>query len=77
VGRNAEGVRRPGERRLDEAGATSEELREFVRDRVASYKTPGEVEFVDDLPTTATGKIQKYELREREWGEEDRMVGEG
>jgi len=35
------------------------------------------VEFVDDLPTTATGKIQKYELREREWGEEDRMVGEG
>jgi fatty-acyl-CoA synthase len=35
------------------------------------------VEFVDELPTTATGKIQKYELREREWDEEDRMVGEG
>jgi fatty-acyl-CoA synthase len=61
----------------DDAGATPEELKTFVRERVADYKTPGEVEFVDELPTTATGKIQKYELREREWDEEDRMVGEG
>ncbi len=60
-----------------DASATGEELRAFVRDRVASYKTPGAVEFVADLPTTATGKIQKYELREREWDGEDRMVGEG
>ena len=60
-----------------DAGATEEELREFVRDRVATYKTPGEVEFVSALPTTATGKIQKYALREREWDDEDRMVGEG
>jgi len=35
------------------------------------------VAFVDELPTTATGKIQKYELREREWDDEARMVGEG
>jgi acyl-CoA synthetase (AMP-forming)/AMP-acid ligase II len=42
----------------DDAGATSEELRAFVRERVATYKTPGEVEFVAELPTTATGKIQ-------------------
>jgi len=62
---------------LDDPGATPEELTAFVRERVADYKTPGEVEFVDELPTTATGKIQKYELREREWDEEDRMVGEG
>jgi len=61
----------------DDAGATPEELKAFVRERVADYKTPGEVEFVAELPTTATGKIQKYELREREWDEEDRMVGEG
>jgi fatty-acyl-CoA synthase len=61
----------------DAPGATHEELKAFVRERVADYKTPGEVEFVADLPTTATGKIQKYELREREWDEEDRMVGEG
>ncbi|TKX85489.1 long-chain fatty acid--CoA ligase, partial [Halorubrum sp. SS5] len=61
----------------DAAGATPEELKAFVRERVADYKTPGEVEFVAELPTTATGKIQKYELREREWDEEERMVGEG
>ena len=61
----------------NDAGATSEELREFVRERVATYKTPGEVEFVSSLPTTATGKIQKYELRAREWDDEERMVGEG
>jgi hypothetical protein len=35
------------------------------------------VEFVAELPTTATGKIQKYELREREWADEDRRIGEG
>jgi len=61
----------------DDAGAAAGELREFVRERVATYKTPGEVEFVAELPTTATGKIQKYELREREWDDEERMVGEG
>jgi fatty-acyl-CoA synthase len=33
------------------------------------------VDFVEDLPETATGKVQKYELRDRYWGEEDRMVG--
>ncbi|WP_115862386.1 long-chain-fatty-acid--CoA ligase [Halorussus litoreus] len=61
----------------DAAGVSTEELREFVRDRVASYKAVRRVEFVEELPTTATGKIQKYELREEEWDEQDRMVGEG
>jgi fatty-acyl-CoA synthase len=44
---------------------------------MANYKVPREVTFVAELPKTATGKIQKYELRQREWEEEDRMVGEG
>jgi len=61
----------------DDADATPEELKAFVRERVADYKTPGEVAFVEALPTTATEKIQKYELREREWDEEERLVGEG
>ncbi|WP_224332346.1 long-chain-fatty-acid--CoA ligase [Haloprofundus halobius] len=56
---------------------TSDELVAFLRERIATYKVPGEIEFVAELPTTATGKVQKYELREREWDEEDRMVGEG
>jgi benzoate-CoA ligase family protein len=39
------------------------ELREFVRQRAAGYKVPGVVDFVDDLPRTATGKIQRFRLR--------------
>ncbi len=43
--------------------ATEEELRTFVRDRMAHFKVPKSVTFVDELPKTATGKIQKYVLR--------------
>ena len=49
----------------------------FTREELASYKTVRAVEFVDKLPTTATGKVQKFELRKEEWEDEDRMVGEG
>ncbi|WIG60401.1 MAG: Long-chain-fatty-acid--CoA ligase [Ktedonobacterales bacterium] len=45
------------------AEATSEELRQFARDRLAHFKAPKEVHFVSELPKTATGKIQKYVLR--------------
>jgi fatty-acyl-CoA synthase len=58
-------------------GVTAEAIKEFCRERVASYKVPGEVAFVAELPKTATGKIQKYELREQEWEDEERLVGEG
>jgi benzoate-CoA ligase family protein len=44
--------------------ALAAELREFVRRRTAGYKVPGRVEFVADLPRTATGKIQRFRLRE-------------
>jgi acyl-coenzyme A synthetase/AMP-(fatty) acid ligase len=40
------------------------ELQEFVKNRTAKYKHPRWVEFVPDLPKTATGKIQRYKLRE-------------
>ncbi|WP_411962797.1 long-chain-fatty-acid--CoA ligase [Haloferax sp. YSMS24] len=56
---------------------TAEGLIDFCRERIATYKLPKEIEFVAELPKTATGKIQKYELREREWEDEGRMVGEG
>jgi fatty-acyl-CoA synthase len=42
---------------------TEDELRQFTRDRLAHFKTPQTVTFVDELPKTATGKIQKYVLR--------------
>jgi 4-hydroxybenzoate-CoA ligase len=40
------------------------ELQQFVRGRLAEYKRPRWIEFVDALPTTATGKIQRFKLRE-------------
>ena len=44
------------------------ELKAFVKDRLAPYKYPRMIEFVEDLPKTATGKIQRFRLRERERG---------
>ena len=43
-----------------------EELQEHVKRVTAPYKYPREIEFVDDLPKTLTGKIRRIELRERE-----------
>jgi benzoate-CoA ligase len=43
--------------------ALAEELRAFVRGRAAGHKVPGVVEFVADLPRTATGKVQRFRLR--------------
>ena len=44
---------------------SAEELIEHCRQRIASYKKPKHVHFVDDLPKTGTGKIIKQELRKR------------
>jgi len=48
------------------AQATDAELKAFVKDKLASYKYPRAIEFVADLPKTATGKIQRFKLRDRE-----------
>lgn len=45
------------------AEATEDELKLHVRDNLAHFKTPKWVSFVDDLPRTATGKVQKFVLR--------------
>jgi fatty-acyl-CoA synthase len=47
-----------------DADATEEELIAFTRDRLAHFKAPHGVTFVAELPKTATGKIQKYVLRD-------------
>ena len=60
------------------AGATTteEELLDHVRSRIARYKVPREVEFVDELPKTSTGKTQKFALRDKEWaGQTSRIKG--
>jgi benzoate-CoA ligase len=48
------------------ASATAEELKAFVKDKLAPYKYPRHIEFVSDLPKTATGKIQRFKLRDQE-----------
>jgi fatty-acyl-CoA synthase len=50
---------------LAAGGSTTEaELIAFIRDRLAHFKAPHGVTFVDELPKTATGKIQKFVLRQ-------------
>ncbi|NHN57643.1 MULTISPECIES: class I adenylate-forming enzyme family protein [Halorussus] len=51
-----------------DAEVTPEELKQFCLDNLAEYKHPREVEFVEELPRTASGKVQKFKLVE---GEED------
>jgi benzoate-CoA ligase len=48
------------------ASTSEDELKAFVKDRLAPYKYPRFIEFVGELPKTATGKIQRFKLRERE-----------
>jgi benzoate-CoA ligase len=45
------------------AGGLAEELKGFVKDKIAPYKYPRWIEFVPELPKTATGKIQRFKLR--------------
>jgi fatty-acyl-CoA synthase len=54
-------VLKPGEQ------VAGQDLIDHVRERIAKFKAPEEVEIVDALPKTSTGKIQKYVLREQVW----------
>jgi 2-aminobenzoate-CoA ligase len=48
-----------------EAGnGKADELREFCQTQIAAFKAPREIEFVSELPRTATGKLQRYKLRD-------------
>lgn len=55
-------VRKPGNDKLSE-----EDLIAFVKERLAKYKAPRSVEFINELPKTGSGKIYKKELREKYW----------
>jgi acyl-CoA synthetase (AMP-forming)/AMP-acid ligase II len=61
-------IRREGHE-VDEAA-----LIQFCRVRLAAYKVPKSVEFVDQFPLVPSGKISKKELRERYWKGSDRGV---
>ncbi len=61
-------VRTPGSA-LSEA-----ELMAFVRERLASYKCPVAIDFVDTLPRNATGKVLRRDLREPFWASRERQI---
>ena len=46
------------------ASLTEDELREYCQGRIAHYKVPRYVTFVDEFPMTVTGKVQKYKMRD-------------
>jgi acyl-CoA synthetase (AMP-forming)/AMP-acid ligase II len=49
-------------------------LIDFCRSRMSHFKCPTGVEFVDELPRTATGKLQKFKLREKYWEKVGRRI---
>ncbi len=49
----------------ENASLTEQEVKEYVRSRIARHKTPKYVAFVDGFPMNAAGKIQKMKLREK------------
>ena len=61
-------VRAPG------SSVTAEELIEYCNRKLAPYEVPRRMEFVDELPKTAVGKILRRELREPYWEDQDRKV---
>jgi len=64
--RDESGVLRPIAHVIAATGAnpSNDELVEWCRDRLAGYKRPKRYELVENLPKTATGKIQRYKLRD-------------
>jgi len=59
---------------VGEQPVTAEELITHCRAHLAGYKCPKRIEFVDTLPRTATGKLQKFKLREPFWARQERQI---
>jgi fatty-acyl-CoA synthase len=53
---------------------TEEEIIAHCKAHIAGYKAPKRVEFRDELARTATGKIQKFKLRESFWTDSERQI---
>ena len=59
---------KPGQKR------DAAEVVAYARKRIAGYKLPKSIDFVDDLPRNPSGKILKRELRERYWHGHTRQI---
>jgi acyl-CoA synthetase (AMP-forming)/AMP-acid ligase II len=57
-----------------DAEVTEEELIAHCRDHIAHYKCPKSIEFIEELPRNASGKVLKRELRKKFWGDKSRGV---
>ncbi len=57
-----------------EGEVSDDELKAHARERLAGYKVPKRVEFREELARTATGKLQKFKLRQEFWSGRDRTV---
>jgi acyl-CoA synthetase (AMP-forming)/AMP-acid ligase II len=53
---------------------TPDDLTAFCRERMAGFKCPKRIELRDELARTATGKLQKFKLREPFWAGHERKV---
>ena len=53
---------------------TEADIVAHCRGKIAGYKIPKRVEFRDELARTATGKLQKFKLRESFWADSERQV---
>ena len=59
---------------VPDVGPSAEEILSFVRERLAGFKCPTTVEFVETIPRNPSGKILKRELRDPYWEGRDRQV---
>jgi acyl-CoA synthetase (AMP-forming)/AMP-acid ligase II len=58
----------------DGQSVTEQDLIDHCRAGLARYKAPTSVEFRDSIPRTATGKVQKFKLRQPYWSGRERQV---
>lgn len=58
----------------EDARVSDDELSDFCRENLAHFKCPTRFEVIAELPRTATGKLKKYTLREKEWENASRLV---
>lgn len=59
----------------DEDAVTAADIQAFADERLADYKRPKQVEFVEEIPKTPYGKMDKNALREPYWEEQERAIG--
>ena len=60
--------------RTEDSGLTEADVITWTKQKLAGYKCPKKVEFRDELARTATGKLQKFKLRDPFWEGHDRQV---